>query len=1210
METITHCILKVYNKLLIKLIKSYLFVNSWYDNLDIVSIHERERVAMGFGQRKSSLKKQQGIGILEMALMILVLGMTSVVAIALYDRYEEFNKQETNKARVERVQAALDSFVNQNGRLPAPAPIDARPDTATYGSETSVTNVVTAANVGAGVAGTTVANGTGGRLVRIGTIPVRSLNLADEYMLDAWGNRMVYAVTQDYIVPPPAAPGVSAFAQDFGAITIQDAGDAMGGVANNSTAAQGNVIYAIVAPGSDKRGAYSADGLVGVPCGGPNHINNNCFDDPTPDATFVNTLAMKGDASTATGFAHSIKYKAGKDKFTWRQECNGPCSATCGVGVENCTYRCRNASNTEDVTGIKCLTARPADDTRSCDEGACAWRCGPYSTECRDPADGTLVTCGNGEYTCTPECRNARRPVPAVNCPGPPPAPINCTVSSGCTYHWDHDAWGACVDGTGAPVTCGNGTQTRNVWCVRDIDNVAVPDVHCDPLTRPASSQPCSLAACVCPAAPAVCPPNTMYNDAGGNPVCPCPAVCGPEPANCPDGTFYNNSAGNPVCPCTPSVCGPEPAGCVAGTFYPDSKGVARCPCTGTCPPPTCTGDNCPVVGVCFLETTNWADPATYGVVGGTKSASRTCTPPAGYTITATKMYANLDDGGTISVGGTTLFNDPWNDCAIGVFSPQIIPNLPAGGATLDIQSRNCGLAGVGGWAYIGFYGHACNTPPAACLPGPYRTFASAGEVYPDMAEGQFIDAAEQSSVGIQPGNFNVTAGDEVQLTYTGGTTPFRSYVYIYTIAADNTITILNKPLAADPANPNQSITLKIEQPASMAAFNSPAVKMGLLLLPNRLNAGTINGRLDAYYNHMQSGQRTARVGDTFGNLSLVYTPNSGNFGYEPAVLLTHERGGTIIHPHGLAAMVSAPDPADPTRLRVSFEDFPGGPGYAGSDGDANDVQLQVRIRPLAAASAACPQYYWGNLNWGLCTDSTGSINSCGDGNRNRAIGCVKDDGTPITNASIVNQINCAPETRPLSTEPCKISNASCGIQPPECRCGAAPACGVTYPDSCGNNVCYERCNNPVCTCDPGAATGQCGGTYNDSCGNPTCPNPNTPTCGAEPPGTLCGTTYADSCGNAGRCSAQTCGTDPNYEWTWGVQCTLTCGGNCIGVGTPENDTCARRDLTTGAVTQWQLPAAFSEPECTAIDARRLALHRDCIDNQGPAYGLTGNCCP
>jgi type II secretory pathway pseudopilin PulG len=104
-------------------------------------------------------------------------------------------KHEETQQRLDAINQKLQEFLSQDQRLPCVSSLTDPVTAATYGVEIASPdpNIVGCDPVAPG--GTFNATSPGGRVVRLGLPPVRTLNLPDNYAFDAWGNRIFYAVT-------------------------------------------------------------------------------------------------------------------------------------------------------------------------------------------------------------------------------------------------------------------------------------------------------------------------------------------------------------------------------------------------------------------------------------------------------------------------------------------------------------------------------------------------------------------------------------------------------------------------------------------------------------------------------------------------------------------------------------------------------------------------------------------------------------------------------------------------------------------------------------------------------------------------------------------------------------------------------------------------------------------------------------------------------
>ncbi len=215
------------------------------------------------------MKKSGGFTLIEVAIVLLIGGILLASSSALLLTYMKKVEINTTEKRLEAIQEAMQLFLNLNGRYPCPAnPADGM-DTANFGIEQPTG--------GAACTGPTTAGRTGP--VVYGSVPVRSLNLPDDFMADAWGGRFTYAVTRDL-----AQDGT--FDSQQGGISIVD----RNGFDVVTSPVAGSAHYAIVSHGENNSGATSLDGQNISACLAAVNEGENCDN----DATFRSTLLSSG----------------------------------------------------------------------------------------------------------------------------------------------------------------------------------------------------------------------------------------------------------------------------------------------------------------------------------------------------------------------------------------------------------------------------------------------------------------------------------------------------------------------------------------------------------------------------------------------------------------------------------------------------------------------------------------------------------------------------------------------------------------------------------------------------------------------------------------------------------------------------------------------------------------------------------------------------
>lgn len=223
--------------------------------------------------------REGGFTLVELALVILIGGFILSASATMLISYIKQQNFRTTRDKLEQIDEALQMFLSLNGRYPCPASRSAQSDTAGFGVEISGTDCVAPASPD----DTLTATGRDGRVVRIGAVPVRSLNIPDNFIADAWSGRFTYAITAAL-----ATPGT--YNRSEGGIFVNDSA----GNPVVSFPEQGVAHYVLVSHGENSSGAFSALGGGSMPCTSGTLEEENCDD----DAVFRSSLQI-GTANNA-----------------------------------------------------------------------------------------------------------------------------------------------------------------------------------------------------------------------------------------------------------------------------------------------------------------------------------------------------------------------------------------------------------------------------------------------------------------------------------------------------------------------------------------------------------------------------------------------------------------------------------------------------------------------------------------------------------------------------------------------------------------------------------------------------------------------------------------------------------------------------------------------------------------------------------------------
>lgn len=197
---------------------------------------------MNHNQLKS--RSHSGYSLLELSIVILIIALIAGSGVVVGKATLDSTQNVSTNNRLNVIETALLAFRLTGNRLPCPADGTLTPSSANFGKE--------AANIGDCTGGVPAANfsvTTSGVKTVEGVVPVRTLNLPDEFMYDGWGRKIAYSVW----APMTAMRSFINYGITFncGAMAVRDAS---GNLRSNNTD------YVLLSYGLNGHGAYTVQG--------------------------------------------------------------------------------------------------------------------------------------------------------------------------------------------------------------------------------------------------------------------------------------------------------------------------------------------------------------------------------------------------------------------------------------------------------------------------------------------------------------------------------------------------------------------------------------------------------------------------------------------------------------------------------------------------------------------------------------------------------------------------------------------------------------------------------------------------------------------------------------------------------------------------------------------------------------------------------------
>lgn len=250
-----------------------------------------------------------GYTLIELAIAIVIIGIILVPFSPLYTLYKKNIALETTKTNVAAVANALGNFRSLYGRYPCPASLSLTRSSPDYGREindgdcqdsTILDGTFVKTSLGTIDFDPTAGVSLQTQPIRIGAVPFRQLNLEENDAYDAYGNRILYIVTQRLAEDStfdPANGGIS---------LLNDAGD-------SAVTPPDSVHFIVLSTGPDGLGAFTQSGLHEI-CPTGQLQSNNCNAAGPP----VYRIAQRSDSDTPARFDDIVNYFAQDDMPIWQ----------------------------------------------------------------------------------------------------------------------------------------------------------------------------------------------------------------------------------------------------------------------------------------------------------------------------------------------------------------------------------------------------------------------------------------------------------------------------------------------------------------------------------------------------------------------------------------------------------------------------------------------------------------------------------------------------------------------------------------------------------------------------------------------------------------------------------------------------------------------------------------------------------------------------
>lgn len=218
------------------------------------------------------MKTQKGFTLIEISIVLIIIGIITGLILTSLNVFLKQSREKETLAKIETIKESILLYARTNSRLPCPSDPEL---------EISNVNAITESNCAAAPAGGIIDTGA----IRIGALPIRTLNLSPEHLYDGWHRKFTYVVTRNL-----STTRANFLATPNGSISVKNESGISLTTPDNSAA------FLIISHGSDNRGSYSGlDGGTKMPCNAAEGLD---FDNCNDDNSFVETFYKNNGSNT------------------------------------------------------------------------------------------------------------------------------------------------------------------------------------------------------------------------------------------------------------------------------------------------------------------------------------------------------------------------------------------------------------------------------------------------------------------------------------------------------------------------------------------------------------------------------------------------------------------------------------------------------------------------------------------------------------------------------------------------------------------------------------------------------------------------------------------------------------------------------------------------------------------------------------------------